>query len=112
MTGNRGRGGVIFFGIFFERRSPAFFSKIRKYTYTIPSDTTTTRLQGSLQGSFRFRSKHWRKKKKEISLDEILLNKRAPFPPSSRRNLDTRKQLFLLPFRVESPVAERERKTG
>lgn len=49
MTGNRGRGGVIFFGIFFERRSPAFFSKIRKYTYTIPSDTTTTRLQGSLR---------------------------------------------------------------
>lgn len=75
MTGNRGRGGVIFFGIFFERRSPAFFSKIRKYTYTIPSDTTTTRLQGSL----RFVSFYWRKKKKKYRLTRSYLITR-PLP--------------------------------
>lgn len=75
MTGNRGRGGVIFF----ERRSPAFFSKIRKYTYTIPSDTTTTRLQGSLQGSFRFARNTGVKKKKKYRLTRSYLITR-PLP--------------------------------
>lgn len=78
MTGNRGRGGVIFFGIFFERRSPAFFSKIRKYTYTIPSDTTTTRLQGSLQGSFRFARNTGVKKKKKYRLTRSYLINAPP----------------------------------